>query len=256
MKKFALPMGVLAILIAGVLLLMNQKEEVVPTADKEKVVSDVQTEDDNISEVIINKKTSKVSSKEVNNEKKYINTITGENVPAGFYDEILADSYTYNNPKPIPEEWITKPAEDDYPATIDYYKFIDEASESQTLPGTIGSKTLIPDYMYGYSGHSINIYFSKKYDKISNKSDFTNWFSNNYSLNFQFIQKNKSYNWGGQLWSIYITEGDVNDIKSIMSDIKKNYDVDINHISLYLPKYRHTEELKRLKKTDSNARIF
>lgn len=51
MKRFALPMGVLAIIIAGVLFFTNQKEEVVPTADNEIVVSDIQTEGDNVSEV-------------------------------------------------------------------------------------------------------------------------------------------------------------------------------------------------------------
>ena len=73
-------MGGLVILIAGVLFFINQKEEVVPTADNEIVVSNVQTEGDNVSEVSreaekTNEKSAKVDSgevseaKEVNNEK-------------------------------------------------------------------------------------------------------------------------------------------------------------------------------------------
>lgn len=186
-----------------------------------------------------------------------INAYTGENVPEGFYDEVLADGYTYNNPKPIPESWIIEPAGDGYPATIDYYKFFDEASESQTLPGSIGSKTAIPDYMYGYSPRTLDISFRTKPDSVSSKADFAKWFKDNYDLDFLYVTMNNSHNYGGRLWSIYVTEGDLQDIKTIQSEISSNYHVRVTNLSLYLPKYRGTDELKNYINIDNSSyRLF
>ena len=83
-------------------------------------VNNIMKDSSNKLDVKIDENKNKSEAKE-EKEKVVINTITGENVPEGFYDEILADGYTYNNPKPIPENWIIEPAGDGYPATIDYY---------------------------------------------------------------------------------------------------------------------------------------
>ncbi len=100
MKKFALPMGVLAILIAGVLLLMNQKEEVVPTADNEKVVSDVQTEGDNVSEV--SKETEKTNEKKIDsNETNKIIVETVSNDAKTEEPKIELNGYTL---PPVPDK--------------------------------------------------------------------------------------------------------------------------------------------------------
>jgi hypothetical protein len=185
-----------------------------------------------------------------------INTITGENVPEGFYDQVLADGFTYNNPKPIPESWIIEPAGDGYPGTIDYYKFFDEASESQTLPGKIGSKTAIPDYMYGYSPRTLDISFRTKPDSVSSKADFAKWFKDNYGLDFLYVTMNDSHNYGGKLWSIYITEGELEDIKNVQSDIISNYHVRVTNLSLYLKKYRGTDELENFREINKNSGLF
>ncbi len=218
-------------------------------------VNNIMKDSSNNLDVKINENKNKSEAKE-EKEKVVINTITGENVPEGFYDEVLADGYTYNNPKPIPESWIMKPAGDGYPATIDYYKFFDEASESQTLPGKIGSKTEIPDYMYGYSQRAITISFKNGNGNLHNKSEFTNWFNDNFDLNFSFLTVNKSYNYGGWLWGIYITEGDLQDIKNIQSKISNSYDVRVTNFSLYLLKYRGTKELEKFREVNKNSGLF
>ena len=191
-----------------------------------------------------------------NKKQVIINAYTGENVPIWFYDKVLADGYTYNNPKPIPESWIMEPAGDGYPATIDYYKFFDEASESQTLPGKIGSKTAIPDYMYGYSARTLNISFRTKPDSISSKADFTKWFKDNYDLDFLYLTMSKAQNYGGRLWSIYVTEGELDDIKTIQSDIISNYHVRVTNLSLYLPIYRWTDELEKFREINKSSGLF
>ena len=115
MKKFALPMGILAILIAGVLFFMNQKEKVVPTADNEIVVSDIQREDNNnVSEV--NKeigktleKSAKVDSGEVSEAKEGNNKVTVKNQEFdNFAEENLIYDEDYPNAAPTIKEYQPK----------------------------------------------------------------------------------------------------------------------------------------------------
>jgi hypothetical protein len=206
MKKFALPIGVLAILIAGTLFFINQKEEVVPAADNEIVVSDTQTEDAKVSDVNGEEgqnveEATKVDSeevneiKEVNNEKVIINPITGESHPASYYDEVLADGYTYNNPAPIPEDWIIKPATDEYPATLDYDTIYDNLPESYLLPGnTSGMFSMVPKYMHGYGPR---ILFLRNEDGFANKTNFLDWLRQYTDSNIYFVAESKYNNRDG-----------------------------------------------------------
>ena len=99
----------------------NQVSDVNNTGTESQAdVNNIMKDSSNNLDVKIDENKNKSEVKE-EKEKVVINTITGENVPEGFYDEILADGYTYNNPKPIPENWIIEPEGDGYPATIDYY---------------------------------------------------------------------------------------------------------------------------------------
>jgi len=243
MKRFALPMGGLVILIAGVLFFINQKEEVVPTADNEIVVSNVQTEGDNVSEVSreaekTNEKSAKVDSgevseaKEVNNEKVIINTLTGDNVPAGFYDEVLEDDYTYNNPKPLEEAEIFFPATLDFPKTIKF----NPLSTSYFVPNYPGQKYLgnyeNTEYMYGTNYRVLDIEFNNPASKASNKSDFTKW-ATQYGIEFIFIQYDKSsyLNTGATGWRILVTNFDINTLKKTIENINNEEVVEANYLS-------------------------
>jgi hypothetical protein len=251
MKKFALPMGVLAILIAGLLFFTNQQEEVIPTVGNEIVVSDTQTEDAKVSKVSketekTNEKSAKVDSgevseaKEVNNEKVIINTLTGDNVPAGFYDEVLEDDYTYNNPKPLEEAEIFFPATLDFPKTIKF----NPLSTSYLVPNYPGQKYLgnykNTEYMYGTNYRILDIEFNNPASKASNKSDFTKW-ANQYGIEFIFIQQYKSsdLNRGKTSWKILVTNFNINTLKETIGNINNEGIVEIDYLSnIPLKQYR------------------
>lgn len=264
MKKFALPIGVLAILIAGVLFFMNQKEEVVPTTNNEKVVSDVQTEgDNNVSEVSReeeqnNKEVTKVASvevnetKEVNNEKVIINPITGKTHPASYYDEVLVDGYTYNNPAPIPEDWIIEPATDEYPATLDYEKMRATVSESYLLPGRISTMfSMVPEHMHGYTPR---ILFLRNKDGFTNKTEFLEWLRQYTDSDIYFVAQSKYNNrGGGKNWNIFIKEGSMDSIFDSYSKLKTDSMVSMRAWNQYLPQYRGTKELQDAINATMNA---
>ena len=223
------------------------------TKSQTEVINIVNDSSNNL-DVKIDENKNKSEAKE-GKEKVVINTVTGENVPEGFYDEILADGYTYNNPKPIPENWIIESAGDGYPATIDYYKFFDEASESQTLPGKIGSKTAIPDYMYGYSQRAI--YISFKSINFEKKNDFSKWFNDKYNVSFVFIKQSNLSNQGGKSWAIFINdELNFSELNTLVNDMKSEDIAYIFNKSLYLPKYRGTDELKKFREINKNSGLF
>ena len=110
--------------------------------------------------------------------------------------------------------------------------------------------------MYGYSQRAITISFKKGNGDLLNKTEFTKWFNNNFDLNFTFLTVNKAYNYGGGLWGIYITEGELNDVKRIQSKISDNYEVRVINFSLYLPKYRGTDELEKFREINKNSGLF
>ena len=243
MKKFALPMGVLAIIIAGVLFFMNQQEEVIPAADNEIVVSDTQAEDSKVSQVSSEKKQTNVKSakvdsdevnekKELDNKKVIVNTITGENVPEGFYDEVLEDGYTYNNPKPLEEAEIFFPATLDFPKTIKF----NPLSTSYFVPNYPGQKYLgnyeNTEYMYGTNYRVLDIEFNNPASKASNKSDFTKW-ATQYGIEFIFIQYDKSsyLNTGATGWRILVTNFDINTLKKTIENINNEEVVEANYLS-------------------------
>ncbi len=265
MKRFALPMGGLVILIAGVLFFINQKEEVVPTADNEIVVSNVQTEGDNVSEVSreaekTNEKSAKVDSgevseaKEVNNEKVIINPITGETHPVGFYDKVLEDGYTYNNPAPIPEDWIIEPATDEYPATLDYDTIYDNLPESYLLPGnTSGMFSMVPKHMHGYSPR---VLFLRNKNGFTNRTEFLNWLSQYTDSDIYFVAESKFNNRdGGRNWNIFIREGNMDTIYNSYSLLKQEENISIRISNPYLPQYRGTKELEDGIQATINATI-
>ena len=254
MKKFALPMGVLAIIIAGALFFINQKEKVAPTADNEIVVSDTQTEDAKVSEVSketekTHEKSAKVDSdevsekKELNNEKVIINPITEETHPVGFYDKVLEDGYTYNNPAPIPEDWIIEPATDEYPATLDYEKMRATVSESYLLPGRISTMfSMVPEHMHGYTPR---ILFLRNKNGFTNKAEFLDWLRQYTDSDIYFVSESKYNNrGGGKNWNIFIKEGSVDSIFDSYSKLKTDSMVSMRAWNQYLPQYRGTKELQ------------
>ena len=233
----------------------NQVSDVNNTGTESQTeVTNIVNDSSNNLDVKIDENKNKSEAKE-GKEKVVINTVTGENVPEGFYDEVLADGYTYNNPKPIPESWIIEPAGEGYPATIDYYKFFNEASESQTLPGKIGSKTAIPDYMYGYSQRAI--YISFKSMNFENKNDFSKWFNDKYNVSFVFINQSNLSNQGGKGWAIFINdELNFSELNTLVNDMKSEDIAYIFNKSLYLLKYRGTDELEKFREINKNSGLF
>lgn len=155
-----------------------------------------------------------------------INTITGENVPEGFYDEVLADGYTYNNPKPINEEWIMVKAGDNYPATIrdpiKYWNQGDLPPESWNIPNYLGKEydgTNFDDakFMYGTMKRFITIKFLDDQTKPKSKEEFTQWFSQNFGYDFIFYQQKVSseVNTGRTAWRILVLDATVDNINNI-----------------------------------------
>jgi hypothetical protein len=232
----------LAIIIAGVLAFINQKEKIIPAADNEIVVSDTQTEDAKVSEVSketekTNERSAKVDSgevseaKELNNEKVIINTLTGENVPAGFYDKILADGYTYNNPKPIEEAEVFFPATLDFPKTIKF----NPLSTSYFVPNYPGQKYLgnykNTEYMYGTNYRILDIGFNDSLSKVFSKSEFTKWI-NQYGIDFLFVQQYKSsdLNTGRTGWKILVINLEINTLKETIKNINNKGVVKIDYL--------------------------
>ena len=169
---------------------------------------------------------------EVKEEKVVINTVTGENVPEGFYDETLADGYTYNNPKPINEEWIMVEAGDNYPATIrdpiTYWNQGDLPPESWNIPNYLGKEydgTNFDDakFMYGTMKRFITIKFLDNQTKPQSKEEFTQWFSQNYGYNFVFYQqyKDSALNTGKTAWRILVIDATVDKINNIYMSLNK-----------------------------------
>lgn len=107
---------------------------------------------------------------------------TGE-VPEGFYDTKLADGYTYNNPQPIQDDWIVKPAGDGYPATVDERKL----SDSWVVPKykEIYSETYQnPWAAYGFNYRHILI----TGESVPNLTDeFIHWLKQYNNLSYVFI---------------------------------------------------------------------
>ena len=172
-----------------------------------------------------------------------VNPITGEIQPASYYDEVLADSYTYNNFAPIPEDWIIEPATDEYPATLDYEKMRATVSESYLLPGKISTMfSMVPEYMHGYTPR---ILFFRNENGFNNKKEFLTWLSQYTNSDIYFISESKYNNRdGGKNWNIFITENDMEAIYDTYSRIKSDTMVSIRPWNQYLPQYRGTKELQ------------
>lgn len=272
MKKFALPMGVITALVIAVLFALNsgrdknteptlvENTEVVvalpePTNDEESSAEENQEKiqkKNKVNEII------KASADPKNLSEEFIeNIVTGENVPEGYYDEVLVDGYTFNNPKPLPEEWITETAGEDYPATIDWKMVYNQLPESYILPGKIYSSTnIIPEYMYGHSKRVITIDLRKASLNFSDKTKFTEWLNTHYGYKFYFIEYIKGYNTNKGIWQILITEGEIDDLIQFKSDLVNSYSATTEYDTVDHPKYRGTEELERLNKAASNSKLF
>lgn len=272
MKRFALPIGVITALVIAVLFALNsgrdknieptlvENTEVVvalpePTNDEESSAEENQEKiqkKNKVNEII------KASADPKNLSEEFIeNIVTGENVPEGYYDELLADGYTFNNPKPIPEEWITETAGEGYPATIDWEMAYNQLPESYILPGKFYSNTnVIPDYMYGHSKRVITIDILDSNISFLDKISFTEWFNINYGYNFNFITPMKSYNSGKDFWQILITDGEINDLIQLKQDMESRYSLSVQYNTTDHPKYRGTEELERLNKAARSSKLF
>lgn len=181
-----------------------------------------------------------------------VNPITGETHPASYYDEILADGYTYNNPAPIPENWIIEPATDEYPATLDYDKLKDTLPESYIHNGRITKHfTMVPDYMIGYNPRILLLNTEQKF---ATKKDFLNWLSNYIDSDIYFISESEFDNKnGGTNWNIFIKSSNIEDVYNSYDNLTKEEKLYMRVSSFYLPKYKGTKELEDAVQATMNA---
>lgn len=172
-----------------------------------------------------------------------VNPITGETHPTSYYDEVLADGYTYNNPAPIPEDWIIEPATDEYPATLDYDKLKDALSESYIHNGRITKHfTMVPEYMVGYNPRILLIYSKNGFDT---KRDFVSWISQYTDANISFVSESGSQiRDGAKNWGILIHDSKVSDSYNLYTRLTTDTTLSIRVSSFYLPQYRGTKELQ------------
>jgi len=205
-------------------------------------------ENKNKSEVKEEKEKDIISSK----SNEIVNPITGETNPASYYDEVLADGYTYNNPKPIPESWIIEPAGDEYPATLDYEKMRATVSESYLLPGRISTMfSMVPEHMHGYTPR---ILFLRNENGFNSKKEFLTWLSEYTDSDIYFISQSKYNNRdGGKNWNIFMMEKNMDAIYDSYSEIKTDSMVSMRPWNQYLPQYRGTKELEDAIQSTMNA---
>jgi len=172
-----------------------------------------------------------------------VNPITGEVHPASYYDEVLADGYTYNNPAPIPDDWVIESATDKYPATLDYEKIRATVSESYLLPGKISTMfSMVPEHMHGYTPR---ILFLRNENGFNTKKDFLTWLSQYTDSDIYFISESKYNNRdGGKTWNIFMMEKNMNAIYDTYFRIKSDVMVSVRPWNQYLPQYRGTKKLQ------------
>ena len=172
-----------------------------------------------------------------------VNPITGETNPASYYDEVLADGYTYNNPAPIPENWIIESATDEYPATLDYDKLKDTLPESYIHNGRITKHfTMVPDYMIGYNPRILLLNTEQKF---ATKKDFLNWLSKYTDSDIYFVSEADFNNRdGGKSWNIFLKSSNMEEVYNSYYNLTKEEKLYMRVSSFYLPKYRGTKELQ------------
>lgn len=248
MKKLVIPISILALATVGfILLLPNDKVEKEPKNTQEVVQTQNNEEIENKNQNTSSQEQEQAVESEVvttsTSTGEIVNPITGETHPASYYDEVLADGYTYNNPAPIPEDWIIEPATDEYPATLDYEKMRAAISESYLLPGKISTMfSMVPEYMHGYTPR---ILFFRNENGFTNKTEFLSWLRQYIDSDIYFVAESKYNNRdGGKTWNIFMIEKNMNAIYDSYSRIKTDSMVSMRPWNQYLPQYRGTKELQ------------
>lgn len=246
MKKLVIPVSILSLVAVGIILSLPKDEvetentQIVQTQNKEEIENknkntSSQEQEKPVEPEIVT--TASTSTGEI------VNPITGESHPASYYDEVLADGYTYNNPAPIPEDWIIEPATDEYPATLDYDTIYDNLPESYLLPGnTSGMFSMVPKHMHGYSPR---VLFLRNKNGFINKTEFLDWLSQYTDSDIYFVAESEYNNRdGGRNWNIFIKEGSMDTIYNSYSLLTQQEDISIRMSNPYLPQYRGTKELQ------------
>lgn len=248
MKKVGIVMGVVILGVAGVYYSLSASKN----PDQQQ---SLQTQLEEVTQQ--NKNTSSTSSSAKSKQsvqKPIMNTITGENVPEGFYDEVLSDGYTYNNPKPLDMSLVTPNENPNIPGHINEKDYYANISVSQ----------IVPDYpLNTFDG----TYDSVKYTRATNynhiemtlrskdeanypigKEAFTKWFKGRYGKDFVFtgedMSSNEDFNQKG-IFSIIVIGGDVNELKDIVNDMK-SVKIFADNLNTLVPGFYRTPEYDKV----------
>jgi hypothetical protein len=220
MKKYGIIGGIAVLAIAGVYYSLSM------TTDIPKPLQIGQGETQQNKNTSSTASSSAKSTKTV--QKPIVNTITGENVPEGFYDEVLSDGFTYNNPKPLDLSLVIPNENPNVPGHINEKDYYANISASQLVPdyplnSFDGTRNSVK-YVGATNYHHMNISFD--YRDPDNfpigKEAFTKWFQGKYGKDFVFTGKNNFPNEDfprESHFSIIVFGGDINEMKQIGSDL-------------------------------------
>ncbi len=134
---------------------------------------------------------------------------TGHNIPEGCFDRITEDGYSYNSPKPIQEDWITEPAWEWYPATVDKINL----TSSRVVPRWCKIYQINSDKTSDINWLNLRFFRYIKESNWFSKKDFSIWLKNYTNLEFVFA---KEY-W--EKYSILITGWKLDEVREIKNKI-------------------------------------
>jgi hypothetical protein len=222
MKKYGIIGGIAVLVIAGGIYYSLSM-----ATDTPEPLQTVQGETQQNKNTSSTASSSEKSTKTV--QKPIMNTITGENVPEGFYDEVLSDGYTYNNPKPLDLSLVTPNENPNVPGHInekDYYAHISASQLIADYPLNSFDGTHQSVKYAGatnYSHLSIHLRSKDEANYPIGKEAFTKWFQGKYGKDFVFtgedISSNEDFNQKG-IFSIIVIGGDIDELNAIVIDMK------------------------------------